>query len=576
MTQKLMAPVGEPTKTFTTWDKLLNSVGPAMRSTMADRAAQHLRSGNATQATKNALESAVSDMRIPVKGYRKSAVAPAGPLGKCIAQNLEIGGDPRLASATARAWAESEPELRERTWKFLAVRNNTPRPIAHEFDPDAKLREEWPMEILASHWRDFMKDHEDQGYQQDEVMTMSICLTLQAPQAPGQEVSVNDWERRLQAMVDNLRGIQATSEVWDRAIPRFGQAILDLIDEKIQERTLTGELGDITRRLRTQRRHQLEFFEAEYLRWIPANLQYGVPVKQAMDAVLELDSLIENYEEYHAQGSTFTEEARRAETRARLATEIMAAIERMNQAMHGPEGPPDHEQEEEEGDGDAPQARQEETSEAPVQEENEQLFSIEEYEQLESENQRMAEELRMLQANLANAEESGEYWRELAHSASEARSAEAEEENAPKSAAEAVERAKREFPDELLIALNSQSEVENNPFIRPDEIRRALTWLVQGYRGSRIGELKITDYNLSVKEACGWTYKASQSDSTMGKHREEYRTRVGGRTHVLREHIGKGTSKDPRHTIRIAFDFDRRTRKVIVGYIGVHQPSKAS
>ena len=48
------------------------------------------------------------------------------------------------------------------------------------------------------------------------------------------------------------------------------------------------------------------------------------------------------------------------------------------------------------------------------------------------------------------------------------------------------------------------------------------------------------------------------------------------RGYTLVEHIGKGTTFDARYTIRIAFDWDRDRRQVIVGYIGRHQQTDAS
>jgi hypothetical protein len=44
-----------------------------------------------------------------------------------------------------------------------------------------------------------------------------------------------------------------------------------------------------------------------------------------------------------------------------------------------------------------------------------------------------------------------------------------------------------------------------------------------------------------------------------------------GKTVKLRERVGLGTSRDPRHTIRIAFFFDDKSKRVVVGYIGPQQ-----
>ena len=62
----------------------------------------------------------------------------------------------------------------------------------------------------------------------------------------------------------------------------------------------------------------------------------------------------------------------------------------------------------------------------------------------------------------------------------------------------------------------------------------------------------------------------------MSRYEKSYTTRVDGKRYTLVEHIGKGTTFDARYTIRIAFDWDRDRRQVIVGYIGRHQQTDAS
>ena len=80
-----------------------------------------------------------------------------------------------------------------------------------------------------------------------------------------------------------------------------------------------------------------------------------------------------------------------------------------------------------------------------------------------------------------------------------------------------------------------------------------------------------------IGEACsGWTYKASQREESIAKYREWYETLVNGKTWYLGTHIGKGTSRDPRHTIRIGFVRDQENNRVIVGFIGLHQRNRQS
>ena len=62
----------------------------------------------------------------------------------------------------------------------------------------------------------------------------------------------------------------------------------------------------------------------------------------------------------------------------------------------------------------------------------------------------------------------------------------------------------------------------------------------------------------------------------MGRYKDWYVTKVDGKARRLRDHVGKGNSKDPRHTIRIGFDWDKEQQAVIVGYIGQHQQTAAT
>ena len=151
-------------------------------------------------------------------------------------------------------------------------------------------------------------------------------------------------------------------------------------------------------------------------------------------------------------------------------------------------------------------------------------------------------------------------------------------ENAPaiEDVSGAVGLAMERFSDRLLFQLNSNSSVEGNPFKWPDKVWNALEWLATIYYEARTGSSKNTDLNGSCRQASEMWYKTSQHDTTMATYRNSYTTRVNGRIIWLEEHIGKGTSFDPRRTIRIAFDWDRDLRKVVIGYIGRHQKTSAT
>ena len=196
---------------------------------------------------------------------------------------------------------------------------------------------------------------------------------------------------------------------------------------------------------------------------------------------------------------------------------------------------------------------------------------------LRSDNQDLRNEVETLKTELFSSQKSEDGWRLAYRSAMD--SSLEEVGIAPpvvESVNDAVEMARSQFRQELLFSPNSESNVEDNPFNDPARVWEALKWLATTYFASKMGRVRVTDFDQSVKEACGWWYKGDQGETTVSKFEKSYTTRVDGKRYTLIEHIGKGTTFDARYTIRIAFDWDRDRRQVIVGYIGRHQQTDAS
>ena len=105
----------------------------------------------------------------------------------------------------------------------------------------------------------------------------------------------------------------------------------------------------------------------------------------------------------------------------------------------------------------------------------------------------------------------------------------------------------------------------------------ALAWLATQYHRLRTNPGASPDFDKLVKEACpGWSYRPDQAEVTKDQFAQWYTTTVDGKTYELYSHVGKGNSFDPQNTIRIAFAWDDELRKVIVGYIGLHQRTRRS
>lgn len=143
-----------------------------------------------------------------------------------------------------------------------------------------------------------------------------------------------------------------------------------------------------------------------------------------------------------------------------------------------------------------------------------------------------------------------------------------------KNVAEVVEEAKRTYSRQLEFALNSSSEVRESPFLRASEVLQALKWLATTYYDVRRYQIGAPDFDKSIREALNWRYTPHQSKATMARNQEAYIARIDGKEYILEEHIGTNRSGDPQHTIRIGFKWGAEMEKVIIGYVGLHQPTR--
>lgn len=181
------------------------------------------------------------------------------------------------------------------------------------------------------------------------------------------------------------------------------------------------------------------------------------------------------------------------------------------------------------------------------------------------------EQSRQLAQDLDTAKNERDTWRQL-YEASQ-RNVEVDPEvTAPVTTVnEAIERAKDQYEEEMAFALNNRSEVDT-PFNAPDEVFSALAFLATTYRDAKIGRSPCADLDHALRtEIAAWRYKGGQSQLTMTSQEGWYRCSHEGNKYWLGEHVGTGSNRDARFTIRIAFAWDSDLKKVIVGFIGQHQ-----
>lgn len=220
------------------------------------------------------------------------------------------------------------------------------------------------------------------------------------------------------------------------------------------------------------------------------------------------------------------------------------------------------------------------------------------YENLKSGYDDLKEESRKLKRRCATLERQKEEWDEtrgrfeeklaLADTRAESERAEGARESraeyfvqyAPEqleNVTDAVNQARRTFGAQLLFALNSKSQ-ENSGFQRPAEVFAALAWLATDYRACRLDpDAGPVEFNEKLKAVLpNWFYIPRQSPTARGKYPDWYTTTVNGTSHELQLHIGKGKSHDAKSNIRIAFAWDGKDARIVVGYIGRHQRTDRS
>jgi len=113
-------------------------------------------------------------------------------------------------------------------------------------------------------------------------------------------------------------------------------------------------------------------------------------------------------------------------------------------------------------------------------------------------------------------------------------------------------------------------------FADPESVFDALEWLATDFVEAKAGRNSCPDLDRSCREASGFWYSPHQSKVTMGKYESDYHIHWQGSKQVLKAHLGRGSGKDPRQTIRIAFFYSADHECAVTGFIGQHQTTDAT
>jgi hypothetical protein len=589
-------------------------------------------SGEAHQA----FDAAVRESGVRVQGFQNAERAPAfrlqGPLFQAVHRS------DGLAGAVLRMWAEANQSLHEAVVTHLEDRDLPTDGLdfpGGRFRGSWSLdRCQTEQDRIIQIYGD-QYDRDDVA-----LMLCYVSGNRAAfPDDGSEEATPSPTNDMLDGCLAYLQELSPYAAEWERLIPAFIVRVGDIIESKRAERDLAARLDRAIEEVGTDFSGELTYLELRTESWSAALLASPAAASEALELVAGLKASLGEYRPIREQAPVRSEEQARAASRTQLEASVLSIVDRIRQLNTGEEGAgdlgpqprPDPAEEpatnappdlplapqslaaELTPTGDLDPLRGPETngnatesaataeagpSPAPTVAEDSgakallpeapavaaSAVSEAEYTALQTENLSLEQELgyareeaELLRDDLRDNLALAESWR-LAYETERQESAnKPEPEMRPIADVHgAVRLAREKFREQIIFQPNSESEIEDNPFNTPETVWKALQWLATIYYQSRIGNLREPDFDRSIREACGWWYKSDQHDTTMGRYPSSYTTKVDGRTYRLEEHIGKGTNWDARYTIRIAFDWDRSKRKVIVGYIGRHQRTDAS
>lgn len=539
-----------------------------------------------SKAARGVLNSAINSTAKVPQFPKEPAKAPTPYLMEPILKTVTKSD--KLAGAVLKVWAESHDALRDVVVKHL---DNLAMPAKYPDFSGNRFRGTWFSDAWERETNKILERHGD--FDKDDIALMLCYVSGKIPGAKEKKDDV------LAQSLEYLRSLPANASEWEQEIPEFVKSLDAIREVKEKQRSQAVELDTAIADIGDACSAELAFFQRDITSWSVAQLSPDTDILEALQLTKKLQSLLTEYQSVYGMAPVLSEEQIRRQERAALEPRILSMMGRIDrlmgesdgpdddspsgvEAVYDSEGPIEHieegslsgEVEEQQRIGEVIEPPDENVTEI----ENEGAFSDEDYTSLQSKNQHLHRKLKSLHNKLYTSEKEAEIWRvAYIEEASKGTATTGEDEDLSiESVNDAVELAKERFGDKLLFQLNGKSRVKDNPFIHPKAVWDALHWLATTYYGARQGERSLTNPDVSIRKACKWWYKGHQSDITMNKYEDWYTTRVGNKIYWLKKHIGTGSNRNARYTIRIAFDWDKSTERIVIGFIGQHQQTDAT
>ena len=512
----------------------------------------------------------------PIDGFRPNADVPAGRL-KVECNKLSKKFTDFFSEVIMPVWAEANPDLMKLTSGHMQRR---PPPSG----ADKKALGEYCAEQA-----DALAGQHDQYDRENFLVMVRYC----AADTDALLFGDGDREERgssyagvtgigiLQFLMW-LESLPPDSTEWDGVVPLFAQDLTKLILTKEDERSNLAAFASMLIDVKAAHADTLSFFQADTSEWADSKVAWVESRDTLQKQADSLNNALKEYSEASRPGSNLAEERKLREQRESLEKAIESRIKRINELLQDA-NPPEQAHRRTtlqeflddlnalvEDDTDVPEAGPERLAGSDALSNADETESAleEQLAGLEEENRELQREIRRLQQQVT-------LWRSNYETERQSRD-HSEPDPIPAeftSVAHVLKIAERRFADRLVFKFNSASDPDY-PYDTPTDVWTALEWLATAYYDSHTGKISIPNLSDSLREVSRFRYTPHQSGTTIGMYPDSYYTRINGHKVLLKEHMGAGIDRSPTNSIRIAFNWDRQSGKVIVGYIGLHQHNR--
>ncbi len=126
------------------------------------------------------------------------------------------------------------------------------------------------------------------------------------------------------------------------------------------------------------------------------------------------------------------------------------------------------------------------------------------------------------------------------------------------------------YKDRLRFLPPALRDTKKSVFEGLEQFAQALWTLATFYWGMKTGSGPTLDRFTEALADHSIRYESHISEVTSGRYGREYKRRYKDKKADLNEHLKLGTSRDPRFTMRIHFQWDEEERLVVINYCGWH------